>query len=522
MTENIDDPLNILNQEIDFNSESSSIDLVGSGTKEEDVVDLGNIDDLMKEDDDGDDIADLNEIDNLLSAAKDLAGKGPSDSTSDNFSEMEEPKPKDPKPKETKTELKIDSSKSTDKNNDSAEQTKFISNSPTSLSYKAEGKTWVEVTEGDSSEGSSIVKLEKPNENDVQSIDELSSSPAKSNDTPKSAEVSPTKPLEPAKDASDEPIQIKSPKEDDTDKSKPTIPTVSDTKEKKKEMSISEHISKFIAPTTDIIQLQNLHSSEKMKLEEEIRRIKAENEVLQTRLTSAERALKTREKSTSDLMKQIQKLTREKKAFEEQVRFWKKKANQVEKEVQDSVLQKQNKLEEALNMSNKKLALAKGTHKRKTTEMEIQMRRMEEKQGFLKEESELPSELLELQELVRNQKMELRMKGAEMKVFQEKLVEARSQIKYKEVAEQLQQDMMDMKNEVALVHESKKQIIRTLTQEIQELRSMILAYANRPSTEDLRVGIIKGYHFSRTTANKVYTKLFAPPPNQNQTQSTDF
>jgi len=491
MTENIDDPLDILNQDIDFNSESSSIDLVGSGTKDEDVVDLGDIDDLMKEDDD-DDIADLNDIDNLLNAAKDLtqdAGKGPSESTSDNFSELEEPNTK-----ETKADLKIDSGKSTSKT--------------------------VEVTEGDSSEGSSIVKLEKPNENDVQSIDELSSSPAKSNDTPKSAEVSPTKPLEPAKDALDEPIQIKSPKEDDTDKSKPTIPPVSDTKEKKKE-SLSEDISKIIAPTTDIIQLQNLHSSEKMKLEEEIRRIKAENEVLQTRLTSAERALKTREKSTSDLVKQISKLTREKKAFEDQVRFWKKKANQVEKEVQDSVLEKQNKLEEALNMSNKKLALAKGTHKRKTTEMEIQMRRMEEKQGFLKEESELPSELLELQELVRNQKMELRMKGAEMKVFQEKLLEARSQIKYKEVAEQLQQDMMDIKNEVALVHESKKQIIRTLTQEIEELRSTILAYVNRPSTEDLRVGIIKGYHFSRTTANKVYTKIFAPPPNQNQTQRED-
>ena len=95
--------------------------------------------------------------------------------------------------------------------------------------------------------------------------------------------------------------------------------------------------------------------------------------------------MQNRETSTADLVKQISKLTREKKAYEDQVRFWRNKANQAEKEVTDSMQEKQNQLQQELEMSNKKLNLMKTGHKRKTTEMEINMRRLEEKQNAMQE-----------------------------------------------------------------------------------------------------------------------------------------
>jgi len=511
MAEEANDGLDMLD-DIDLSEGSSSINLVGDGGKDDDVVDLGDINDLMKEDDD-EDMGDLGEIDSLLDMTKDTTAKKGDPESSDNFSELEEPKPKEKKAAE---ELKIDTSKQKDEERPHTRG--YISNSPTSLTYKAEGKSWVEVQE--ESSDSSVVKIEKPNEADVQSLD--SSSPTKSIENPKSAESSPELP-EPSKEG--KPISLNLEKEQEKETaSKEEPPIVNTEKDKVEEKScedthsLSEDITKI--DDTLILQVQTL-SSEKLSLEQELRRIKTENEILQTRLTNASRALKTRDTSTTDLVKQISKLTREKKAYEDQVRFWRNKANQAEKEVTDSMQEKQDQLQQELEMSNKKLKLIKSGHKRKTTEMEIQMRRMEEKQTAMKEEHELPTEVTELHALTLNLKIELRMKDAEMKVLNERLREYKSQIQFKDVAEDLQQQMREMENEVALVHESKKQIIRTLTSEIDELQSTVLAYINRPSTEDLRAGIIKGYHFSRTTANKVYTKLFAPPPSPTHREDRD-
>jgi len=495
MAEEANDGLDMLD-DIDLSEGSSSINLVGDGLEDDDVVDLGDINDLMKEDDD-EDMGDLGEIDTLLQMTKDPGSPRKGDpESSDNFSELEEPQPK--AKKETK-ELKVDASKENQRDG-------YISNSPTTLAYKAEGKAWVEVQE--ESSDSSVVKIDKPNEADVQSLD--SSSPTKSIENPKSAESSPEIP-EPSKEG--ETLSLNLEKENVSKDLQPTLDT-----EKDKVESLNEDITKLDDGL--LLQVQTL-SSAKLTLEQELRRIKSENEILQTRLTNASRALQNRETSTADLVKQISKLTREKKAYEDQVRFWRNKANQAEKEVTDNMQEKQDKLKQELEMSNKKLNLMKTGHKRKTTEMEINMRRLEEKQNAMQEEHELPTEVTELHALTLNLKIEMRMKDAEMKVLQDRLREYKSQIQFKDVAEDLQQQIREMENEVALVHESKKQIIRTLTSEIDELRSTVLAYVNRPSTEDLRAGIIKGYHFSRTTANKVYTKLFAPPPSPGHREDRD-
>jgi len=462
----------------------------------------------------------------------------------------------------------------------------YISNSPIQLSYKAEGrKSWVEVNadddSNDDSSDSSLQKIDKPSPADVETIDDeieeigkaespqpkskenptedpptsksAESASAPSNPVPEtepkadeveslssnSSPESPQKPAEVSETSNETSADPSSPEASApstaASSSGPVVPAGINLKASPAKPIASAPVPKSSLPlgslsptpqSQEIVKLKNAHSAEKLELEQNLRRIKNENQILQQRLTSAEASLKTRDRSQSDLVKQISKLKTEKKAYEDQVRYWKNRAKEVENQINDSVAAEQAKMKEQLEMSNKKLQLMKTGHKRKTTAMEIELRRAQEKQSAMSEKHELPGDVIELQELSMNLKLEMRMKDAEMQVLNRKLVEYKSQIQYKDVAEKLQQDIADLQKEIALVHDSKKQIIRTLTEEIQMLRSIMEAYIQRPSVEDIRVGILKGYQFARATAIDVHGKLFTPAdgtqtvtPRRDGTQS---
>lgn len=145
------------------------------------------------------------------------------------------------------------------------------------------------------------------------------------------------------------------------------------------------------------------------------------------------------------------------------------------------------------------MKLLKGQHKRKTTEMEIQMRRQEERNLHLSDVTELPTETSELQQLVNNLRLEKRMAESDKKIYQGRLSEYKNQLNYQEEAENLQTLLEEAQS-------AKIQVIKSCSAEIDELRRIIRGLVTRGPSDDLKQGFNKSYAIAQIWANQFHKK----------------
>merc|ERR1719461_1968564 len=118
---------------------------------------------------------------------------------------------------------------------------------------------------------------------------------------------------------------------------------------------------------------------------------------------------------------------------------------------------------------------------------------MEEKQSAMQESHDLPEEITELHNMTMNLKLEVRLKDAEIKVLQERLLDYKNQVQFRDKAEELEAALEEAK-------ESKIALIGNCVGEINRLRNIINSLAKRSASEDIHSGLVKGYNKARITA----------------------